>query len=103
MKYKIETETAKKLVAAIITQAVDDYKYFVSAGCILDGVNIMPKRDGLAKKSKSKRVNGMDAKGATIAELLEFFKRGKTMDTWISLACLDINPNQIRSKLGIAC
>jgi hypothetical protein len=100
-KLKIEINAAKKLVAAIITQAIEDYRSMESKGWILGGQIILPKKAQMSRASVSKKTRGILARRTNCEEIIHFFKPGGMMDKWIDVGMLDINPNQIRRKLGI--
>ena len=91
--YELNETGARRLVAAVVEKAIEDYRFLVSHGGIVDG-NAMPskttKKDGTAYQHEDE-----------IKELLDFFRPGGPMDNWLRAAGININPNLIRKKLGI--
>lgn len=94
-------ESHKKLVAAIIAQAVDDYKSFVEKGWIVGNKIMLPTWCESHKKTKNKKARGILARRANCEEIIHFFKPGGMMDKWVDLADLAISPDQIRHNIGV--
>lgn len=112
-----ETIPYKQLVAAIITQAVEDYraleedKWIVAGGVPLNrqfNARLRRKiksqnkrrRNG-AKETGTYRVHGIVISRAEVLNLLHFFKRGGMMERWINFSTLAVSPDQIRRKIGV--
>ena len=89
---KITDGGARRLICAIIEQAVVDYKGLVATGRIVDGA--------AAPCARNRRYSGVYGTGSEVGEILDFFTKG-VMDEWLFIMAIPINPNLIREKLGI--
>ncbi|TXH59331.1 MAG: hypothetical protein E6Q97_00110 [Desulfurellales bacterium] len=89
----MNTESARRLCAAVIEAAIEDYRMHVRHGRIKDGQLTTAQQTCYRNGS---RQHEPDAK-----RLLHFFKKGGAMDAWIDVAGLEIDPNQIRNALKI--
>ena len=85
-------EGARKLCAAVIEEAVNDYRMHCRLGHIKDGRR--------TKKPIAKRMNGVNMKLDSADQVLHFFKAG-SLEGWISVGALNIDPDAVRKALGI--
>ncbi len=90
--YELHDDGAKRLVCAVVEQAVADFKLLVRHGRIVNG-KAMP--------SKRRKIFGGYEYQDHVKQLLHFFAPGGPMDTWFLIAGIKINPNLVRQKLGI--
>lgn len=85
-------EGAKRLCAAVIEGAVEDYRMHVRLGHIKDGRR--------TKKPCVKRFNGSNIGTDAADKVLHFFKAGG-LDEWITIGGLRLDGDAIRSALNI--
>ncbi|HTV41582.1 MAG TPA: hypothetical protein VMF08_13455 [Candidatus Sulfotelmatobacter sp.] len=90
---KITDAGARRLICAIVEQAVVDFKGLVAMGCIVNGVALPCAR--------TRRYDSDYRTEAEVKDLLDFFTKG-ALDEWLFVAGIRINPNLIREKLGIS-
>lgn len=92
------------LAAAIIEFAIIDFRLALQAGWIRNGEVQIGRR--LLQKHKPRgvtwcaRLQGAYVNRASLCDLVEFFKPGGAMDTWIDVAHLNISGDMIREKIG---
>lgn len=88
----LHIEGCRRLVAAVIEFAIDDFKMHERSGRIVNG-----------KATSSRTTTRRDGAchSQTEAQKAVHFFTSKTLDGWIEVGCLDIDPDMIRSKLGI--
>lgn len=89
----MNTESVRRLCAAVIEAAIDDYRMHVRHGRIKDG--------RLTKANQMCYRNGSRQHESDAKRLLHFFKQGGAMDAWIDVGNLEIDPTQIRKALKI--
>lgn len=89
----INTEACRRLCAAVIETAVDDYRMHTRAGRIAGG-KLTSKREGVKR-------NGAHHSQTDAAQVLHFFRDG-CLDAWVDVGGLQIDPGMMRSKLGIS-
>ena len=85
-------EGARKLCAAVIEEAVNDYRMHCRLGHIKDGRR--------TKKPIKKRMNGVNMKLDSADQVLHFFKAGG-LDEWITIGGLRLDGDAIREALNI--
>lgn len=88
----LDTGGCRKMVLAIIEQAIFDYKSMEKAGIIRNGKIVKEFPAG-------KTIKGM-SKLAEVAQLLYWFQSDE-LETLIDLACIKITAEAIREELGI--
>lgn len=107
-----EIQSVQKLLAEVIRQAVEDYRHMEIKGIVMRGKVVSGQyerhiTDWAAIKPdrfKSRRHaigRGMSGGESEAREIVEFFTRGH-MDDLIDVACLPVNANSIRERLGIS-
>jgi len=89
----MNTHAARTLCAAVIEFALSDFKMHERAGRIAKG--------RLTSKREMTRRDGANHAQTDAASVLHFFRNG-SLDRWIEVGGLDIDPGMIRSKLGIS-
>jgi hypothetical protein len=82
---------AKRLICAVVEQAITDLRGLIDAGRI---------KDGQVVASPRKRVCAGYMDLIEIKQLLQFFTRGH-IDSWLDKAMIDIDPGKIRDALGL--
>lgn len=101
----IDIDGARRLGAAVIEQAIHDHRALSAKGYIVGGKVLLQQPDQMRpefeRQMRKQKVRGNHVTRKACFELLEFFQPGGTMERWISLAKLDIDPDMIRSRLGI--
>jgi hypothetical protein len=83
---------AKRLICAVLEQAISDVRGLIELGRISDGQIVI-------KAPKLKFCSGY-SDIPEIKRLLEFFTKGR-IDEWLELSGIDIDASQIRKRLGL--
>ena len=87
---KMQASAAKRLLVAVIKQAVEDYRAFEKRGLIANGRVIRPARRGPFVERDECR------------SLVKFFCPGGAMDHLITVGGLGVHGDAIRERLGMA-
>lgn len=90
---KLNDDGARRFICAVVEQAVEDFKILVRRGRIVNGQAMPSERQTIAA--------GYEYQDH-VKRLLHFFQPGGPMDMWLGAAGIQINPNLIRERLGIA-
>lgn len=88
----LDTKSVRLLAAAVIEQAVLDYRALVRRGVIVRGAIHWPYKVGYKVDNMTDRNDAVTA--------LEFFAPGGHMEDLIYAAALEISPEMIRRQVG---
>ncbi len=97
---KLQADAAKRVLAAVITQAVEDYRAFEKRGMIVKGRVMAPAR--LARGRRGKKYRGLFVERYECECLVVFLSPGGSMDFLIALGRLCVSGGIIRKRLGMA-
>lgn len=97
---RLQADAAQRVLAAVITQAVEDYRAFEKRGMIVKGRVMAPARP--ARGCRGKKYHGLFVERYECERLVGFFSPGGSMDFLIALGRLCVSGEIIRKRLGMA-
>ena len=95
---KMTVDAATRLLAAVITQAVEDYRGFEKRGLIVNGRVLAPAQLARGRRKKSR---GWFVGRDECERLVAFFSPGGSMDHLLATGLLCVSGDVIRKRLGI--